>query len=423
MHFLDYLTHERLTNIYDSKLQHSTTLGTDGINAEKFASILDEEIETIRRKIGNKSYKVSRYQEKLILKSKNKLPRVISIPTHRDKLAIEALKQFIYESYADKPKERLLHQTIESIKHHIDSHAFDSFVKFDIKDFFPSIDHGILLEKVSEITTDEHAIYLLKKMLEQDEKGIPQGLSISSLLAEIYMEKFDEMFMNDPRIAYYRYVDDVLILCHSQDLAELQNSIMKETTKLKLTVHEFAQQSDKSTIGVIGEDEFDYLGYAFLGAKISVRKSTVEKFKERIWDVFRSHIKSKGDIPEGAKRLIDLLDDGHDHALYRKLNLKITGCIYDNKQYGWLHFFGFLNDEELLHQLDWFVKKCFKQHGIKYDETKIKKFSKAYFKLKNLDSEKLNAKTYIPRFESSDAKMKKVKVKIIYDLRKDVEFY
>ena len=137
---------------------------------------------------------------------------------------------------------------------------------------------------------------------------------------------------------------------------------------------------------------------------ITVRKKSIEKLEKRILGVFHS------------------CKNASDFELYKNLNLKISGCIYDNKQYGWLHFFGLIEDIELLHKLDWYVKKCFKQFKREYDDIKVKKFVKVYFQLKGLDVNKLSKNSYIPKFEGSNI-LNKSKYEVIKEFELDVDYY
>src|SRR5690554_2189629 len=156
---------------------------------------------------------------------------------------------------------------------------------------------------------------------------------------------------------------------------------------LKLTLH--TANSNKSTFGYLGKDTLEYLGFSFSDNAISVRKSSVEKLRKRIRKVFAEYsnapLQSEGDI---------------NTELYNMLNLKITGCLYNNKPYGWLFFFQDINDLTLLHHLDWFVKKSFEDFEIKYDPDEVKSFVKTYFAMKSLNPHKLDAESYIPSFNS-----------------------
>jgi RNA-directed DNA polymerase len=81
--------------------------------------------------------------------------------------------------------------------------------------------------------------------------------------------------------------------------------------------------------------------------------------------------------------------------------LKITGCLYNNRSYGWLFFFQDINDLTLLNHLDWYVKKCFVDFEVEHNPNEIKSFVKTYFTMKSLNPHKLDADSYIPSFDSS----------------------
>lgn len=404
MNFIDYIEEKKLKEQFQTKLQYSNTLGTDGITVRKFIHILDNEIDLINKKVKNGTYKFSRYKEQLILKGKNKLPRVIQIPTHRDKLLLNALREFLVDNFKDKILDTSLHQKISSIKEHIKLNRYDSFIKVDVENFYPSISHEILIDKIAKVIDDKNSIDVLKKAISCDEIGIPQGLSISNILAAIYMSELDTTYNLKKELAYYRYVDDILILCNKSDIENIINSLSNEITNLKLTIHSFDTLNDKSVIGKIGIDSFGYLGHEFTNNTITVRKKSIEKLEKRILGVFHS------------------CKNASDFELYKDLNLKISGCIYDNKQYGWLHFFGLIEDIELLHKLDWYVKKCFKQFKREYDDIKVKKFVKVYFQLKGLDVNKLSKNSYIPKFEGSNI-LNKSKYEVIKEFELDVDYY
>jgi len=335
---------------------------------------------------------------------------MISIPTNRDMLTFSALTSFITKSFEDKLIQSSIHTKILDIKNHIKSNKYDSFIKVDIKNYYPSINHDILFKKLKKQIDDEMALSLLKKAIskytiangrindksrEDNAKGIPQGLSFSNILSAIYFTSIDEKYSKSKKLAYYRFVDDILILCNKKDIEKIKAKITKDTQKLILEIHEFEPNSDKSTSGIINQDSFQFLGYRFFDDKVSVRQSSVDKIRDRIVKVI-------------------LKNKNNEKELYRKLNLKITGCIYEGKKMGWLNFFALIDDMQLLYSLDNLVKTLFGKFKIKYDEKKIKKFTKAYFELKNKEND------YIPKFGD---KKNDYNLCDIEDLKNDVEFY
>jgi RNA-directed DNA polymerase len=428
-----YLKRKTLNHTFDTKLKYSYTLGTDGISTNKFSEIIDEEISIIKRKVKNKTYNISPYKEQLILKNRHSNPRMISIPTNRDKLALSALNKFLAIKYKDKISNTNVNTKIHTIKQQIESKLYDSFIKLDIKSFYPNINHTILLEKLKEHINDEEALYLLEKALTQitiakgrrvdkknniETKGVAQGLSISNILASIYLNDLDEKYSNIANLGYFRFVDDILILCDSNDVETIKASICLDFQDLLLEVHEFKDGSDKSTSGIIFKDRFQFLGFEFYDNIISVREKSVDKLRDRIVEVF---YKYQGKQLDWGLDL-ETSDDNKqkDKNLYKELNLKISGCIYENKQYGWMQFFRHINDETLLYSLDSFVKNQFKRFNRKYKEKKIKKFAKTYFYLKNYDVSKLHENSYIPKFDTSlDSDF----MIIFENMKEDVDFY
>jgi len=415
--FIEYLESKTLKDDFNIKLQYSNTLGTDGISTNKFSKILDEEIDLIEKKVKDRTYNISPYKEQLILKSRNSNPRMISIPTNRDKLVLNALQKFIAAEFKDIVSTDHVSEKINAVKKIIQSKKYNSFIKIDIKNFYPNIDHQILLEKIKKYIDDEEALYILEKALTQitiaqgrrvdknnniEKKGVAQGLSISNILASIYLHDVDVKYQNYKDMSYFRYVDDILIICDKEDVENIKICLKSDIEELNLELHEFKDSSDKSTSGTINVDDFQFLGFRFHKNIISVREQSIDKLRNRIVEVFYSNIKN------------------NDEDLYKELNLKISGCVYDNKHYGWMHFFRQIDDQTLLYSLDSFVKSQFIRFNRKYDEKNIKKFIKTYFLLKDYDINKLDNTTYIKKFDTSISK--KVK-RLVLSVKDDVEFY
>jgi retron-type reverse transcriptase len=93
--FLKYFSKKNIQKVYNESIRNKPSVGIDGKNIDCFDRNLKQEIEIIYRKILQGSYNFSFYKEKLILKGKNKYPRVISIPTIRDKIVEETIKNFV----------------------------------------------------------------------------------------------------------------------------------------------------------------------------------------------------------------------------------------------------------------------------------------------------------------------------------------
>ena len=226
--------------------------------------------------------------------------------------------------------------------------------------------------------------------------GVPQGLSISGLLAEIYINDLEQKYTTKKNLEFFRYVDDVLIFCNNNDIDEITQELKNDFEDLKLSIHDFEVNSNKSSFGNISES-FEFLGYRFQNELISVRESSVQKMYTNISKIFTLYKNKKYSSKE---------------EFITRLNLKITGCVIDGKKYGWISFFSLINDYTLLFMLDKFVEKSCKNFNINYEE--IKKFSRAIYEIKDPNT---NYLTY------DLSTLKTSKTKLVYDFYDDIDFY
>ena len=82
-----------------------------------------------------------------------------------------------------------------------------------------------------------------------------------------------------------------------------------------------------------------------------------------------------------------------------RLNIRISGCIYNGKRIGWMFYFSQSKDIKQLKHLDYFVQSHCKKFLNAADRATIKRFTKAYYEIKfNFDKSK-----YFPNFDNFDA--------------------
>lgn len=387
-------TESNLTEIYNNHIYYSYAIGIDNINHTQFNKNLKGEISLINRKINFKTYKFSRYKLKLLNKGKGKPPREIYIPTIRDRVLLKSIQLFLQEVYKSESTLDLPQNVIKKLKNELQKNKYDSYIKIDIKNFYPTIDRNILLKKIRYKVRDPYFNELLSNSLNPSKKeqitGVPQGLSISNSLAHIYLLSLDKKLNAETNISYFRFVDDIFILLNNSTKDRVISLINSEFSKLKLEIHPITEKNSKSKISYLNNG-FEYLGYSYTGKNFSVRESSINNLRNSIVECFTSYR-----YATAAKKNINFL-------LWR-LNLKITGCIDDKKSKGWLFFFSQLSDQKVLHELDYFIQKIATQFGLSTIEKKrIKKFSRSYFEI----SHKFYTSTYIPNFDTYDIDDKK----------------
>lgn len=380
--FKQHFEKQSLLLLFEEKISRSKAVGKDGTRVWKFEKILDQEISVALRKVHAGRYKFTNYKERLLSKGPNKPPRTLSIPTVRDRLVLRALCDVLSKCFpnASSQSPQILIKHVREQLAILDNDY--CFLRLDIKDFYPSIDQEILLKRLRARVRKQEILQLISQAIqtptdnsnEVETQGVPQGLSISNILSSIYLTHLDRRYTNT---IYFRYVDDILVLCKWGDQMRIYKSICRELSKINLSAHSIEGNKGKSSIASF-EQGVEYLGYHLTKDKISVRESSYQRMYENLSRVFTQF-----------KYTLD-----RDRFLWR-INLKITGCTYEGKQFGWMRFFSQSDDIGQLAALDHFIKKNSKAYGLSTTHTQIRTFVKAYHEIRfNSDNTQ-----YIPNFD------------------------
>lgn len=396
---------------YLTKIAHKTSPGLDRINKKAFEKRLAENISIIARKVNNDTYSFTPYMEKLLLKGKGKYPRVISIPTVRDKITLSVINDILKEMFADKIENKLTQTIIDEIKSSVSSGEYDYFIKLDIKNFYDSIDQKILIDKINKKVKKRELLNLITKAIqtptvpegkrgkvtEIPQIGVPQGISISNILANIYLNEVDNKFKKYKGIMYFRYVDDILIFCKQSKKSWVNEKIKSEICeKLVLSLN------DKVNEGLLTKG-FDYLGYSYVKIKgnyygFTVKESNILKLEASILKIFKTYSHDK-----------------NSQQFIWNLNNRITGLVLDGDKYGWLFFYSQVDDKSVLYHLDWFIKKMCGIYAVKPAlQKRIKKFVKAYYEI----IMKRGKSGYIPNSDGFSLGEQKKTLQYIYDYKK-----
>jgi hypothetical protein len=162
----------------------------------------------------------------------------------------------------------------------------NSFVlRTDVKAYYASIDHFILLDRLAEYVKDRRVLNLLGQYFRRSserggefwdyEKGISLGCPLSPLMGAFFLHELDQRIAKSG-LFYVRFMDDIVVLAPSRwKLRRAVKAVNDVLAGLRLEKH-----PDKTFIGKI-EKGFDFLGYHFSRTGLTVAKATIEKFVER----------------------------------------------------------------------------------------------------------------------------------------------
>ncbi|MGG6314646.1 reverse transcriptase domain-containing protein, partial [Paenibacillus macerans] len=114
-------------------------------------------------------------------------------------------------------------QAIRKVKAYAEQ-GYGQAVEIDLSKYFDTLNHELLLNLLRKQIQDKRVIDLIKKYLKSGvmengvcratEEGSPQGGPLSPLLANIYLNEFDQE-MESRGVRVIRYADDIVVLAKS----------------------------------------------------------------------------------------------------------------------------------------------------------------------------------------------------------------
>ncbi len=183
--------------------------GIDEQSLEQFASNLSNELDKLLIELKTKQYRPSAVKRAEIPKDDGGV-RKLGIPTVRDRIVQQCLndilspifeEQFHPSSYGYRPN-RSCHDAINKATMFIRQYDLKHVVDMDLSKCFDLLDQELILSSISKRVKDGSILKLIKLFLESGVivegnwqatvTGSPQGGVISPLIANIYLDAFDQ---------------------------------------------------------------------------------------------------------------------------------------------------------------------------------------------------------------------------------------
>jgi len=260
--------------------------GVDDQSIEEFEADLKNNLYKLWNRMSSGSYfppPVKRVQ----IDKRDGGKRPLGIPTVSDRIAQAVVKAYLEpelekhfhpDSYGYRPGKSALDAVGVARKR---CWRYDWALDLDIRAYFDSISHELLLRAVRKHTDCAWVLLYIERWLkapvqledgtlEPREKGSPQGSVVSPLLANLFLHyTFDRwMAKHHPDIPFERFADDILCHCGSEQQArDLKDTLERRFAECGLELHpdktHIVYCKDDDRRGHFPNEKFDYLGYTF----------------------------------------------------------------------------------------------------------------------------------------------------------------
>ncbi len=263
--------------------------GVDTVSINQFAAAEADNLYKLWNRMSSGSYMPGAVRAVEIPKDHGLGVRTLGVPNTADRVAQTAAAMLLEErlepifhpdSYGYRPG-RSAHDALAVARKRCWSQ--DWVLDLDIRAFFDSVPHDLLLKAVAHHTEERWVLLYIRRWLSAPvqmpdgtlvarEKGTPQGSPISPLLANLFMHyAFDRwMAREHPGCPFERYADDIVAHCDSEEQARsLLAAIAERLGAVGLELHPDKTKivfcKDANRPGTSEHTSFDFLGYTFRG--------------------------------------------------------------------------------------------------------------------------------------------------------------
>ncbi len=213
--------------------------------------------------------------------------RVLGVPTVADRVAQtvcylylepEVEPVFHPDSYGYRPG-RSAHDALVACRQRC--WKYDWVLDLDLKAFFDSLSHSLVLKAVAHHTNLRWILLYVKRWLKAPlrledgtlkprDRGSPQGSAISPVLANIFLHYALDLWLGRefPDVPFERYADDAILHCKSKAQAQtVLDAIVERLAavglELNLDKTRIVYCKDSNRTGSHEHERFDFLGYTF----------------------------------------------------------------------------------------------------------------------------------------------------------------
>ena len=273
--------------------------------------------------------------------------RILGVPTVADRIAqtvvalrLEARTESIFhpDSYGYRPR-KSAHDALRKCRERC--WRKDWVLDLDIRKFFDSLDHDLVVKTVEANTADKWVLLYVRRWLkaplqlpdgtlQERDKGTPQGSAVSPVLANLFLHYAFDMFLERefPTVEFERYADDAVVHCVTERQArQVREALTARLAELGLELHpgktKIVYCQDTLRRGEHETVTFTFLGYAFRPRQVLGKNGKI--FTSFTPAISPEALKAKGQMVRGWRlhmRTGTSLDE-----LARAINPIVAGWI------------------------------------------------------------------------------------------------
>lgn len=318
--------------------------------AAAFEYRLEDNLVALQLELHEKTYMPGSYDNFYIHDPKM---RLISAAPFRDRVVHHALcnvieplfeRGFVHDTYANRLGKGN-HRALDRAQAFARRHRY--VLPCDVRQFFPSIDHQILLVILGKKIDDPAILWLVGRILESgkgvldDEyttswfpgdtlfsplrpRGLPIGNLTSQFWANCYLSGFDHFVKRELRCpGYVRYVDDILLFGDDRDcMWEWKKAIVERMAELRLTIHVERAQVRPVTEG------FPFLGFVVYPHKRRLKRRKGIAYARKLRGLARDYGKGRvnlKDVTASVRGWINHVRYGDTYGLRRAI---LEGVVF-----------------------------------------------------------------------------------------------
>jgi len=314
-------------------LERNAAAGVDKVTWQVYGERLEDNLRDLADRLGRGAYRAKPVRRVFIPKPDGR-QRPLGVTALEDKIVQRATTEVlnaVYEtdflgfSYGFRPG-RNQHMALDALAVGIRTKKVNWVLDADIRGFFDAINHEWLMRFIEHRIADQRVQRHLKKWLNAGvledgawrpvEEGVPQGSSVSPLLANIYLHYVFDLWAQQWRqrrahgdVVIVRYADDFIVgFEHRSDAEQFQAELVERLAKFCLELHpdktrliEFGPQAKRHRKArKEGKpDTFDFLGFTHScdetkkGKFIVLRQTIKKRLRAKLQEVkqwLREHL-------------------------------------------------------------------------------------------------------------------------------------